>query len=273
MIDEQIEEFHSKLAIFVARANVVATEYNERLRATVRRTVLERKELLDDTTRLDAALDIPISTIESQDQLPIPVTRQTLRLDEYEARGIEKQYHLSDEIHESVLQHIASFGRAMERLPITAQKFDEEGIRDVALFILNANYQGAAAGEVFHGAGKTDILLTYKDKTAFIGEFKFWNGAKSVADAVDQLCRYTVWRDTKAALVLLIKDVRPTTAIEGADQTIRSHPQFSSALHSSEPDARRDYILTSNTDPDRKISLALLYVVIPDPASKYVAGG
>jgi hypothetical protein len=161
----------------------------------------------------------------------------------------------------------------MERLPITARKFDEEGIRDIALFVLNANYEGAVSGEVFHGAGQTDILLNYKNTTAFIGEFKFWDGAKSVSDAIDQLFRYTVWRDTKASLVLLIKNVRATIAIKGADQAIRNHPQFSIALDSSDPDARRDYIVTSNTDPDRKISLALLYVAIPNPASKHFSAG
>ena len=108
----------------------------------------------------------------------------------------------------------------MERLPITAQKFDEEGIRDIALFILNANYQGEAAGEVFNGAGKTDIMLNYRDRNAFIGEIKFWPGPERFSDAVDQLLSYTVWRDTKAALILLIKDVRATTAIRGADDVI-----------------------------------------------------
>ncbi len=36
----------------------------------------------------------------------------------------------------------------MERVPDTARKLDEETVRDFALLILNANYEGAAAGAV-----------------------------------------------------------------------------------------------------------------------------
>jgi hypothetical protein len=273
MIDEQIQQFKSELTTFVDWANADAARYSEELLNTIRREVLQRKQLLDDTTRLNDALDIPIDEVDIEDQLNIPVTGKLMRLEEYRALRSEAQYRLSGEIYNSVLYLITSFGRAMERLPITAQKFDEEGIRDIVLFVLNANYEGAASGEVFQGAGRTDILLSYQNRTAFIGEFKFWDGPKSVSDAIDQLCRYTVWRDTKASLVVLIKNANATTAIEGADLAIRNHPQFSSALDCPEPDARRDYIITSNTDPDREISLALLYVVIPNPTSKHTSAG
>ncbi|MGC5288859.1 hypothetical protein [Micromonospora sp. DT231] len=156
----------------------------------------------------------------------------------------------------------------MERLPDTARKLDEEAIRDLGLFILNANYEGAASGEVFNGAGKTDILLNHDGRAAFIGEFKFWGGPKAFSLAIDQLLAYTTWRDTKAALILLIKDVRATTAIDGADKTIREHPQFQSANANPFTSGRRSYVLASNTDPFRSVSVALLPVVIPDPREK-----
>jgi hypothetical protein len=100
---------------------------------------------------------------------------------------------------------------------------------------------------------------------AFIGELKFWQGQTRFRDAVDQLLSYTVWRDTKATPILLIKDVHATTAIEGAHAVIRSHPQLRTAKNASDPDTRRDYVLASNSDPDRLISVALLPVVIPNP--------
>jgi hypothetical protein len=265
MVQEQIQQFKDDLTRFAGWANADATEYNSILLDEIRREVMGRKRLLDETTRLDSVLDIPIVVVDAESQVEIPMKRKLLRLEEYGALHSEVQYHLSEEIFGSVLSLISSFGRAVERLPVTARKFDEQGIRDIVLFILNANYEGAAAGEVFHGAGRTDILLNHKDKVAFIGEFKFWDGPKSVSDAIDQLCRYTVWRDTKASFFLLIKSTRATTAIKGADKAIQSHPQFSAALESSEPDVRRDYVVISNSDPDRNISLSLLYIVIPKP--------
>src|SRR6266536_3341128 len=116
--------------------------------------------------------------------------------------------------------------------------------------------------ELFNGAGKTDVTLRYRDRNAFIGEFKFWSGSKNFTEAIDQLLSYTVWRDTKAALVLLIRGVRATTAIEGADDTIRAHPQFRLARPTADQTVRRDYLMTSNSDPERHISVALLPVVI-----------
>lgn len=265
---EQIEDFKHDITSFVEWANADGQRFNDELRNLIRTAVTERKQLLDETAELETALEIPIAPAPVDRQVEISVIRKTVRLEEIGSRETQSDFHLTNLIYEDVLQRLISLGRAMERLPITARQFDEEGVRDIALFVLNANYQGEAAGEVFNGAGKTDITLTYRDRNAFIGEFKFWPGQARFRHAVEQLLSYVVWRDTKAALILLIKDVRATTAIEGADTVIRSHLQLQAAREASDPDARRDYVLASNSDPDRHISLALLPVVIPNPKEK-----
>jgi len=265
VVREQVEEFKRDIQSFVEWANVDAERFNEELQRLVHAAAIQRKQLLDETAELESALDIPVAPLPAGRGVEIPMTRKAVRLEEIDSKEAQVDFHLADAIYEDVLQRLISFGRAMERLPITARKFDEEEIRDVALFVLNANYQGEAAGEVFNGAGKTDITLNYRDRNAFIGELKFWSGQVRFRAAVDQLLSYTVWRDTKAALILLIKDVHATTAIEGADAVIRSRPQFRTAKDASDPDTRRDYVLASNSDPDRYISVALLPVVIPNP--------
>jgi hypothetical protein len=265
VIREQVEEFKRDIQAFVEWANVDAKRFNEELLNLVHTAAVERKQLLDETAELENILDIPIAPVPTDRRVEIPVTRKTVRLEEIDSKKAQVDFHLANVIYEDVLQRLISLGRAMERLPITARKFDEEGIRDVALFVLNANYQGEAAGEVFNGAGKTDITLNYRDRNAFIGELKFWSGRARFRDAIDQLLSYTVWRDTKAAIILLIKDVHATTAIEGADAVIRSHPQLRTVKEASDPDTRHDYVLSSNSDPDRYISVALLPVVIPNP--------
>jgi hypothetical protein len=170
---------------------------------------------------------------------------------------------LADAMYQDVLRTLESLGRAFERLPKTASRFKEEELRDVALFILNSNYEGAARGEVFNGNGKTDLLLGWKDRNAFIGECKFWKGPKGFAEAIDQLMGYLVWQDTKAALILFIKQGEPTDVIEKADKTIREHASFRSASEVTDPAVRRDYVMVSAADSKRYIKLALLPVVVP----------
>jgi hypothetical protein len=111
--------------------------------------------------------------------------------------------------------------------------------------------------------GKTDILVRHHDVNAFIGECKFWRGQAASTEAIDQLLRYTVWRDTKATLVLFITNKNATDVIAKADACIHNHRQFTAAIRSDEPDRRRDYTITSTQDDRRLITLALIPVVVP----------
>ncbi|WP_146231196.1 hypothetical protein [Micromonospora sicca] len=267
-INSRVAEFIEDANNCVEKANADAAQFNAKLRSALRSKIYDRKDLLDDTADLDASLKIPLTSVTSQARVEVPVQRKSVRVQESPSDSPSAEPHVSRLIYEDVVRTLSSFGRAMERLPDTARSLGEEAIRDLALFLLNANYEGAASGEAFNGAGKTDILLNHQNRSAFIGEFKFWGGPKAFSSAINQLCSYTTWRDTKAALVLLVKDVRATTAIEGADQAIRSHPQFREARPSDRPMERRDYVLASNTDTKRLISVALLPVVIPDPRNK-----
>ena len=91
----------------------------------------------------------------------------------------------------------------MERSPQTFAKLTEEEIRDFFLIQLNGHYQGNATGETFNGAGKTDILIRYKNANAFIAECKFWSGQKKMTETINQLMGYITWRDTKTAITII----------------------------------------------------------------------
>lgn len=62
--------------------------------------------------------------------------------------------------------------------------------------------QGKATGETFNRAGKTDILLREGDRNVFIAECKFWKGPKAFGEAIDQRLGYTMWRDSKTAILV-----------------------------------------------------------------------
>lgn len=121
---------------------------------------------------------------------------------------------LDESIRNDILQTLINFSEALQRLPVTAARLadlDEEAIRDVLLFLINSRWK-AATGEAFSGEGKTDIQLQFQGRVAFTAELKIYGGPSAVTKAVDQLTSYLVWRDTHAALVVIIRDRKDVSA-------------------------------------------------------------
>ena len=265
----QVDAIKAQLTQSVEWANADVAGWEPQLRRDIEGAVANRKQRLDDAARLSANLDIPLAATSQTKRVSVPVARKSVRIEQTVSRSLtaKMEPHLADAMYEDVLRTLGGLARALERLPRTASRFKEEELRDLALFILNSNYEGAARGEVFNGNGKTDLLLAWRDRNAFIGECKFWKGPKGFTDAIDQLMGYLVWQDTKAALILFIKDGEPTEVIEKADKTLRAHLSFRSASKVADPAVRRDYVMVSASDSQRYIKLALLPVVVPKIAS------
>lgn len=94
---------------------------------------------------------------------------------------------LTEAQYESAVAVISSGLLSMERTPSVSSGKDEEGLRDYILFLLNGTFEGAATSETFVKKGKTDILIRVENRHVFVGECKWWNGAKAPGAAVDQL--------------------------------------------------------------------------------------
>lgn len=260
----QVEAMKSRLSEMVGWANRDVAAWTGTLRASVNTAVMSRKKRLDDIAALDASLDIPLASSDAGQQVAVPVQRKRIiPASSAPSSTARVEPAITNAIYEDVVKTLSSLGRAFERLPRTSSKFNEEELRDIALFILNSSYEGAARGEVFNGDGKTDLLLPWHNKNAFVGECKFWRGPKSCADAIDQLLSYLVWQDTKAALILFIKDGEPSDVIDKADTCFRDHPLFKSAADNAAPNTRRDYVMVSESDSQTFIKVAMLPVVIP----------
>jgi hypothetical protein len=143
-------------------------------------------------------------------------------------------------------------------------KLDEEKIRDLLLVLLNAQFEGAAAGEVFNAAGKTDILIRAGDRNVFIAECKIWKGPKTIRDALGQLLSYLTWRDTKAALLLFIRTGESTTIITKSIAEIEGHANYKRTRDTADDGEHYDFILHANGDPNREIRLAFLPFALQD---------
>ncbi|MFC3230359.1 hypothetical protein ACFOGJ_24130 [Marinibaculum pumilum] len=168
---------------------------------------------------------------------------------------------LDVENYKHILKVIADMAIVIERSPSAFKDLDEEALRFLFLVPLNGHYEGSASGEVFNYQGKTDILIRVDGKNIFIAECKFWAGPKNFSDTIDQILRYTSWRDTKTAIILFNKNKNFTKVIDAIPNAVTSHPNF--RREGPKDETIFQYTLHHPDDPDRELSLAILAFDVP----------
>ena len=167
------------------------------------------KRMLDDIVKKESALDLFSQAIgvdvtpknhdrEKGQKIIITPKKFTPSLPD---KRVYDGYYLDNANYHAILQTIREHLVATETLPKPIQKLsDEELIRDTILWALNANYI-VATGETFRAAGKTDINVSFNDKSAFIAECKVWRGPSTFTDALNQVYGYATWRDCRIAIL------------------------------------------------------------------------
>jgi hypothetical protein len=234
--------------------------YNAQLGMLLAQAVGKRRAELEKHSDLARALDIPVKRRSDPSpvlEVPVKPTRAVAQ-PAPPARKPSPQPRVSDEDFAAIVQQLITTRNLVERQPSTFGRLGEEALRDLMLVILN-NQFGPAGGETFSGYGKTDILIHGRDHPVFIAENKIWSGAKAFASAIDQLLGYLVWRDTKAAVILFVKQQDVSAVEVRAAEVIEGHSQYES--ESGQVADSRSFILHHAGDASRKIRLAL--VVIP----------
>jgi hypothetical protein len=215
-----------------------------------RREELARRDLVD-------RLPFPI-TRRPEATRPVPAQRKQVRLQRSAPTPtFVPEPALEETVYEDILLDCISFATVFERTP-SVENMPEEEIRNLFLGMLNTNYTGQVAGELFNGTGKTDICVRVDDRNVFIGECKLYHGPKAVAEAIDQLLGYLVWRDTKGALLLFVRAGNFTQAVQWAVDAVSAHPQCQRSIPAQDPNRRSDYLFARADDPSRTIRLALL---------------
>ena len=68
--------------------------------------------------------------------------------------------------------------------------------------------------------------MRHEGQNLFVGECKYWSGTKELLAAVDQLFGYRVWRDTKLALIVFVRQRDLTSIINKARDALETHPEF-----------------------------------------------
>jgi hypothetical protein len=203
--------------------------YNQALPGVASSAVGKRREQALRHKGLVEGIGIPLHRREDAPATYVlPVTRRKPAI---EAVPISKkpfapEWRLDMAEYEQILRIIQSMALVMERSPSAFRHMDEEDLRVHFLVQLNGQYEGEAMAEVFNLAGKTDILIKHQDRNVFIAECKFWDGPKSLADAIDQLLSYATWRDTKTAIILFSRRRGFTAVLEQIPGIVREHSAY-----------------------------------------------
>lgn len=259
--DEEIQRIERTIEF----SNNDIAQHNKALVNEVPGMVTARRAKHLGDKQLQADLGFPLKSRRDAAAYAIPLARKQVtpaRPPQQRGQAFAPEPTLGEAEYEEALQVLLNSRNALERSPSTSAKLNEEEIRDLLLINLNARFEGRAAGEVFNGAGKTDILIREGDRNVFIGECKIWGGPKKFTDAVNQLLSYTTWRDTKAALLVFVKTGDVTAITEKAITALSGHPNFKRNGANSTED-RHDVVLHANGDPNREIKVALMLFAIP----------
>ena len=246
--------------------------HNQQLAKQLPAAVAQRRAKLLRDRDLQASIGYPIMKRSDADSYSVPLKPRKIVPDRpARPSGRSNAYvpetAIDDADYEAVLAVLRNARNALERSPSMSAKLDEEETRDVLLVMLNAQFEGKAAGEVFNCTGKTDILVRDGDRNVFIGECKIFDpkNKKSVdhvvTSALDQLLGYLVWRDTKAALLLFIRDANVSAVVSKALAAIGSHPNHKRSGRIS-TEERHDFALHASGDTNREIHLAFLPFLI-----------
>jgi hypothetical protein len=133
---------------------------------------------------------------------------------------------VDERVFEHILGVIRMQARQMEQSPGTYAGMGEEHRRQTIVATLNTHYAGRATAEAFNVQGKTDILSRHDGRNLFICECKYWEGPAGFTETIDQLFRYTGWRDTKLAIVMFVREKGLTAILKKAKETLEQHPRF-----------------------------------------------
>lgn len=240
--------------------------HNNTLPGAADQAIQQRRARLLAQSQRASSLGIPI---RRRDDAPttyaVPTARRkaTPTLPPATTAQFEPEPVWAMEQYEQALKIMQDMALVMERSPEAFKSMDEEALRQHFLVQLNGQFEGRVTGETFNMAGKTDILLREGDRNVFIAECKFWKGPRAFEQAINQLLGYATWRDGKAAILVFNRGTGTSTVLAGIDTVTKAHGNFKRALDWPHQSGFR-YILHSNGDTNREITLTVLVFHVPE---------
>lgn len=228
----------------------------------------QRKDELLKKNDLLSSLGVPLKKkqgVAETFSVPTPELRKKIKI---EPKVYEKGFHpeptLSIDNYNEIVKIIYDVGKNFERMPSVYCSKGEEDLRDHILLTLDPNFElGSASGETFNKKGKTDILLRYDSSVVYVAECKFWKGEKQFLATIDQLLGYLTWRDSKASVILFVKNKDFSNVISTITVTTGSHSNYLRTLN-AKGETWWNYIFHINGDRNREINLSILAFHLPE---------
>ena len=243
--------------------------YHDQLPGTARQLVERRRQKLLADRQAVASLGYPLRSREGQETYASQSLSPRQRLGSASQKpgpGGSKPFLpepvLSTDDFARVVQVVGSITKVMERSPSAFVRATEETLRDHILVQLNGHFEGKAVGEAFNASGKTDILVRDGDRNLLVCECKFWKGAKSLDEAVDQLMSYLTWRDAKALLVMFNRNTQMTTVLSAVEATLPKYPSYRRGL-TRPSETVFECVLARKDDNDREVQLSVMVMDVP----------
>lgn len=243
-------------------ANNNAADYNRTLLDSITRAFQREKEKYQKENDFFTAINIKVNP-NTQSVFTAPtITKKIIPQPTVSSKKeFSSEPMMSTEMYNDVLKVIYDSGKNMEKKPALYVGKDEEGLRDQFLFVLETRYEGTTAtGETFNRSGKTDIILKYaKDASnLFVAECKFWHGASEFLAAISQLFeRYLTWRDSKAALLMFVKNKDFSNVLLTIRNEVKRHSLFVKES-GSRGDTSFSYIFCLPQDRDKHVLFEIM---------------
>lgn len=205
-VDQYFEQQFRPIREMIQYVNNDIEKYNSNLKNFIKEKLENRRSTASTTIEIFKELQIPLVLSENSPNIkPIPLKKMIKPSLNKPKIMSSNEYYISDEDYENINNIIHMSGTTMERTARTYYNNNEEELRDILLIALDTHYTNAY-GETFRKIGKTDILIEFENKAAFIGECKIWHGDIGFKKAIQQLLNYSTWKDVKISLIIFNKN-------------------------------------------------------------------
>ena len=266
--DSVLQEFNNTLdeiESYLTSIRRYADRLVSQLDSTARQCIERRKERLLANRDLVASLGFKLKERDDSSRTyTAPEVRRRIiplppqaNLEPYQPEPV-----LNEADYKHILEVIENMTQVMERSPSAFSTMDEESLRSHFLVQLNGHYEGQATGETFNYEGKTDILIRSEGKNIFIAECKYWRGPKKLTETIDQLLRYSSWRDTKVTVIIFNKSRDFTNVLKKIKSTTKEHPNCMRELNQRSETSFR-FTFSHRDDVNREMTLTVMGFDVP----------
>lgn len=265
----EIKRRLSSISLYLERQRLDSKTFNDQLPARILNHIHSRRKRLLADRNLVAELGFPIKQRpETPRTYKAPEVRRRMKtaMPTASTKPYKPEPTLDIVEYEHILSIITNMVHVMERSPSTFESLDEEALRSHFLVQLNGHYEGQATGETFNYEGKTDILIRVDDRNVFIAECKYWDGPKSLTEAINQILGYASWRDTKTAIIIFNRRKNFSRVLKTIPKTMHDHPNCKRELDQAS-DSTFKYTFAHRDDPNRELLLTVFVFDVPTKAT------